>query len=121
MEMGLLASGFGQIGWDLNDVFRVVIALLAMILIGANISFIIHARKIFYRKTVNFWIMFFLAKSFITFSVALAAWERAYAGQPILIHTWIAGAGIVLSNFALLMLWKNREELPTEEELTKET
>ncbi len=93
------------------DVFRVTFVVLALLLVGTNLAFVRWSRYIFSPESCTPWRFFFLGKTMVTLSVALLVWQRASEGFGISPATYIAAVGVVMSNIALGVVYKRRNEL----------
>ena len=93
--------------WGFIDLFRVLIVCGAIMLIGANTAFWIHAPRIFPETNIKIWRIFFIGKSLITGSMAMLIWARIQDDLGLSNAAWIGMLGIVISNIALFLLYRS--------------
>lgn len=106
MSILLAANGLGHADWGWQDVLRVLCIVACFFLIGGNLAFIVHAPRIFPREARRAWYLFFTGKSMITLSVAATLWMRVKHGAPLMWPSFIAIAGVAISNLTLLLIWR---------------
>lgn len=87
---------------------RGVVAVGCLTLVGVNMAFVVHAKRLFAPETYSTWRLFFLGKSLMTAFVGLSIWTRVASNAPLSWRMPLAFAGLGVTNLALYKLYKVR-------------